>query len=51
VRKPQEFEARLRQAEVPVIARIERDKIVLDMRTVADCEEAALLAAVNAANR
>jgi L-seryl-tRNA(Ser) seleniumtransferase len=39
-------EQKLRQAEVPVIARIERDKIILDMRTVADSEEDALVDAV-----
>jgi L-seryl-tRNA(Ser) seleniumtransferase len=46
---PAAFERRLRSAPVPVIARIERDKIILDMRTVADEEEAALLAALRAA--
>ncbi|HTU43504.1 MAG TPA: L-seryl-tRNA(Sec) selenium transferase [Bryobacteraceae bacterium] len=43
------FERRLRSAAVPVIARIERDKIILDMRTVADEEESALLVALRAA--
>lgn len=49
--KPSEFEAKLRRAAVPVIARIERDKIILDMRTVADSEEQALVETVNAITR
>jgi L-seryl-tRNA(Ser) seleniumtransferase len=40
------FERALRSASIPVIARIERDHIVLDMRTVADEEEQALVAAI-----
>lgn len=40
------FEQRLRAAAVPVIARIEHDDIVLDMRTVADEDEAVLIASV-----
>ncbi len=40
------FERQLRQASVPVIARIERDKIILDMRTVADEEEQPLVSAL-----
>ncbi|MBV9158816.1 MAG: L-seryl-tRNA(Sec) selenium transferase [Acidobacteriaceae bacterium] len=43
------FEQRLRNAAVPVIARIERDRIVLDMRTVAEGEEESLLSAVRSA--
>lgn len=43
------FEQRLRAAPVPVIARIEHDKILLDLRTVREDEEAALIAAVRAA--
>lgn len=43
------FEARLRSAPVPVIARIERERVILDMRTVADEEEEPLIAAVHAA--
>jgi L-seryl-tRNA(Ser) seleniumtransferase len=43
------FERRLRSAPHPVIARIERDKIILDMRTVADDEEASLIAAIHGA--
>ncbi len=45
-----DFARALRGASVPVIARIERDKIVLDMRTVATEEEDALVNAVAAAN-
>ena len=43
------FEKRLRKAPVPVMARIERDNIVLDLRTVADEEEQLLVDAVRAA--
>ncbi|MGH9583297.1 MAG: aminotransferase class V-fold PLP-dependent enzyme, partial [Bryobacteraceae bacterium] len=46
---PDDFAARLRQAEVPVIARIKRDKVILDMRTVADEELESLITAVNGA--
>jgi L-seryl-tRNA(Ser) seleniumtransferase len=49
VAKPTAFEAALRHAGTPVIARIEREKIILDMRTVADEEEEALAKAVRAA--
>lgn len=49
VESPTTFERRLRTAAPPVIARIERDKIILDMRTVADEEEASLIAAVHSA--
>ncbi len=40
------FEKRLRATEPPVVARIEREKIVLDMRTVADTEIDALIKAI-----
>ncbi len=43
------FERHLRSAAVPVIARIERERIILDMRTVADEEEELLVSAVRAA--
>jgi L-seryl-tRNA(Ser) seleniumtransferase len=49
VSDPVGFERRLRNASVPVIARIERDKILLDLRTVRDEEEEYLIAAVRAA--
>ncbi|MBV9302526.1 MAG: L-seryl-tRNA(Sec) selenium transferase [Acidobacteriaceae bacterium] len=49
VHNPVAFEGNLRRASVPVIARIERDKIILDMRTVADQEEESLVSAVHAA--
>src|SRR5581483_1129215 len=49
VPKPNAFEAELRQADIPVIARIERDKIIFNMRTIADEEEEALIAAIRAA--
>lgn len=43
------FERTLRKQPTPVICRIERDKILLDMRTVADEEEASLVTAVQQA--
>jgi len=43
------FEHRLRTGAIPVIARIERDKIILDMRTVAAEEESELAEALHAA--
>jgi L-seryl-tRNA(Ser) seleniumtransferase len=49
VPKTSEFEAKLRQGIVPVIARIDGDKIILDMRTVADAEENMLVAAIREA--
>lgn len=46
---PAKFERRLRTGAIPVIGRIERSKIILDMRTVADEEESRLVEAVHAA--
>ncbi len=43
VTRAQEFEKRLRQAPIPVIARIERDRLIFDMRTVANNEEQSLV--------
>ncbi|HEX4770588.1 MAG TPA: L-seryl-tRNA(Sec) selenium transferase [Bryobacteraceae bacterium] len=43
------FERRLRAAPIPVIARIEKEQIVFDMRTVADEEEQSLISAALAA--
>ena len=43
------FEYRLRHAPVPVIARIERDRVLMDLRTVAARQEDDLVAAVQAA--
>ena len=43
------FERRLRTAAMPVVARIERQKLILDMRTIMDDQEATLVAAVKAA--
>ncbi len=50
-RSAEEIEARLREpaAGAPVIARIENDRLVLDLRTVFDDEEAALADALRAA--
>jgi L-seryl-tRNA(Ser) seleniumtransferase len=47
--QPNKLEKRLRGGDVPVIARIERDKVVLDMRTVADDEVDTLSAQIRAA--
>jgi len=46
---PSRFEVALRGAHTPVIARIERDKVLFDMRTVSDDEESSLIASVNEA--
>jgi len=43
---PDHVEARLRQATPPVVARIEQDRLLLDLRTVPDEQVAALAAAV-----
>lgn len=43
-----ELEKRLRSARPPVIARIEEDRVVLDLRTVFEDEEADLARAVSA---
>jgi L-seryl-tRNA(Ser) seleniumtransferase len=40
--KPVEFERRLRLGDPPVIARIENDRLIIDLRTVFPAEEAAL---------
>jgi L-seryl-tRNA(Ser) seleniumtransferase len=47
--KPASAEARLRAAEPPVIARVENDRLLLDLRTVQPDEEDELSAAVAAA--
>jgi L-seryl-tRNA(Ser) seleniumtransferase len=49
VSNPTAFERRLRLGQMPVLARIERDRIILDMRTVADEEEELLVAAIQGA--
>lgn len=49
VRGVNAFEYRLRHSPVPVIARIEQDRILLDLRTVARQEEDDLIASVQAA--
>lgn len=43
------FERRLRAGAIPVIARIEKEQVVFDMRTVADEEEQSLISAALAA--
>jgi len=47
---PVSFERKLRGAATPVIARIERDQIVLDLRTVSDQEETELASVIRTAN-
>ncbi|MGZ4144411.1 MAG: L-seryl-tRNA(Sec) selenium transferase [Actinomycetota bacterium] len=47
--KPQALAARLRAAEPPVIARVERGALVLDLRTVAPGDDQAVRAALAAA--
>ncbi len=49
VTDPVAFEQHLREAPLPVIARIERDKVLLDLRTVRPEDEAALTDSVKAA--
>ncbi len=46
---PSQFERRLRTGSMPVIGRVERDKIILDMRTVLDEEGPRLIEALRAA--
>jgi L-seryl-tRNA(Ser) seleniumtransferase len=43
---PQELEARLRRAHTPVIGRVERGVVVLDLRTVLPGDQEALMAAI-----
>jgi L-seryl-tRNA(Ser) seleniumtransferase len=43
------FEERLRRLETPIIARIEKDQLLIDVRTVRKDDEAALLAGLAAA--
>jgi L-seryl-tRNA(Ser) seleniumtransferase len=43
---PQELEARLRRANTPVIGRVERGVVVLDLRTVLPGDQEALMAAL-----
>ncbi|MGH7534714.1 MAG: aminotransferase class V-fold PLP-dependent enzyme, partial [Gemmatimonadales bacterium] len=44
-----DLEARLRRGSPPVLVRIKEDRILLDLRTIADSEEPALLRALRAA--
>ncbi len=46
--KPQAFLAKLRAAEMPVIARVEEDRVLLDPRTVLEDEDELLIAALAA---
>ena len=41
-----ELEVKLRSNDPPVVARIEKNRLLLDLRTVFETEEDALLAAV-----
>jgi L-seryl-tRNA(Ser) seleniumtransferase len=45
----QQLEARLRQAQPPVIARVEHGEVLLDLRTILPADQAHLLVALNAA--
>jgi L-seryl-tRNA(Ser) seleniumtransferase len=49
VAQPNRFLARLRQAQPPIIARIQEGRVVLDARTVLPGQDAALLAGLQAA--
>ena len=42
---PQKIEQRLREYDVPIIARIERDRVLLDLRTVDPTDDAVMIAA------
>jgi L-seryl-tRNA(Ser) seleniumtransferase len=44
------FEKRLRRGQLPVIARIEHDQVLFDLRTVSDGELESLAAAIRAAS-
>jgi L-seryl-tRNA(Ser) seleniumtransferase len=46
-----QFERKLRQVRPPVVGRIECDRVILDMRTVSDEEEPALVAGILEASR
>lgn len=46
-----DIEARLRMNDPPVVARIEDNRVLLDLRTVPPADEAALLAAIGALDR
>lgn len=48
-RHPVELEAKLRRGQPPVVARIERDRVVIDLRTVLPEEEPKLVHAIRAA--
>jgi L-seryl-tRNA(Ser) seleniumtransferase len=47
--RPQALAAALREADPPVVARVERGRVVLDLRTVSPAEDDALAAACRAA--
>jgi L-seryl-tRNA(Ser) seleniumtransferase len=47
--RPNAFEYQLRHAPVPVVARIERERVIVDLRTVAPDEEESLIAALQSA--
>jgi L-seryl-tRNA(Ser) seleniumtransferase len=44
--KPNEIEERLRRSRPPIVARIEDDQVLLDLRTVATADEASVLSAL-----
>jgi L-seryl-tRNA(Ser) seleniumtransferase len=45
---PDAIEQKLRRANPPVVARIESDRVLLDLRTVSEADDPVLLAALNA---
>ena len=49
-RSAQHIERQLREHEVPIIARIEKDRVVLDLRTVDAADDGVLLIACKALN-
>jgi L-seryl-tRNA(Ser) seleniumtransferase len=48
--RPQLLAKKLRDARAPVVARVERGMLVLDLRTVAQADDAALRAALESLN-
>jgi L-seryl-tRNA(Ser) seleniumtransferase len=45
-RFPDEFAARLRRAPTPIVARVESEAILLDLRTIAPSDDAAVISAI-----
>ena len=47
--RPEVIELKLRMAETPVVARIENDRVVIDLRTVGESEDELLMKTILAA--